>query len=93
MQQDETKQFIQKRVLYNQSFERYMKQFLPAFSLVEIKKYNLLTNKNSKYLLYKFNNQIESLNAGKIKDKHSSKVKDDIGLIKIEKLKKKTTNF
>ena len=56
MQQDETKQFIQKRVLYNQSFERYMKQFLPAFSLVEIKKYNLLTNKNSKYLLYKFNN-------------------------------------
>ena len=62
-----------------------MKQFLPAFSVEESEKYNLLTNKSSKYLLYKFNNQIESLNAKKnLKTRHSSKVKDDIGLIKIE---------
>ena len=42
-----------------------MKQFLPAFSLKESEKFNFLTNKNSKYLLYKFNNWIESLNAEK----------------------------
>ena len=61
-----------------------MKQFLPAFSLEEGEKYDLLTNKNSKHLLYKLNNWIESLNAEKIKIRHSSKVKDDIGLIKME---------
>ena len=33
VQQDETKQFIPKHILYHHSFERYMKQFLPAFSL------------------------------------------------------------
>ena len=66
VQQDETKQFIQKRVLYHHSFERYMKQFLSRFSLEENENFDLLTNKNSKYLLYKFNNWIESLNAEKI---------------------------
>ena len=66
VQQDETKQFIQKRVLYHHSFERYIKQFLPRFSLEENENFDLLTNKNSKYLLYKFNNWIESLNAEKI---------------------------
>ena len=44
----------------------------------------MLTNKNSKYLLNKFNNWIKSLNAEKIKTNYSSKLKDDIGLIKIE---------
>ena len=66
VQQDETKQFIQKRVLYHHSFERYMKQFLSRFSLEENENFDLLTNKNSEYLLYKFNNWIESLNVEKI---------------------------
>ena len=61
-----------------------MKQFLPAFSLKESEKFNFLTNKNSKYLLYKFNNWIESLNAEKTKTRHLSMAKDDIGLIKTE---------
>ena len=84
VQQDETKQFIPKRISHHHSFERYMKLFLPAFSLEEDEKYDLLTNKNSKHLLYKLKNWIESLNAEKIKIRHSSKVKDDIGLIKME---------
>ena len=75
VQQDKTKQFNPKRISYHYSFKRYMKQFLPAFSLEESKKYDLPTNKNSKYLLYKFNNCIESLNAEKIKTRHSSKEK------------------
>ena len=61
-----------------------MKQFLPAYSLEESKKYDLRKNKNSKYLLYKFNNWIESLNAEKTKIRHLSMVKDDISLIKTE---------
>ena len=44
----------------------------------------MLTNKNSKYLLNKFNNWIKSLNAEKIKTNHSSKLKDDINAEKIK---------
>ena len=50
----------------------------------ETEESDLLTNKNSKYLLNKFNSWIKSLNAEKIKTNHSSKLKDDSGLIKIE---------
>ena len=89
-QQDETKRFIPKRISYHRSFERYMKQFLPPFSLEESDKYDFLTNKSSNYLLYKFSDWIELLNAEKIKIRHSSVVKNDVGLIGIEK---KTTSF
>ena len=76
VQQDKTKQFILKRTSYHHSFERYMKKFLPAFSLKEREKWNLLTNKNStKYLLYKINNWIQSLNAEKVKVKIFIKAK------------------
>ena len=61
-----------------------MKRFFPAFSLEQSEKYDLLTNKISEYLLNKLNNCIESLNAEKIKIRHSSNVKDDTGFIKIE---------
>ena len=61
-----------------------MKRFFPAFSLEQSEKYDLLTNKISEYLLNKLNNWIESLNAEKIKIRHSSNVKDDAGFIKIE---------
>ena len=80
----QNKTITPKSISYHYNFKRYMKQFLPAFSLEESEKYDLLTNKNSKYLLYKFNNWTESLNAEKIKSRHSSKAKDEIYLIKIE---------
>ena len=88
-QQDETKLFLPKRISYHYSFERYMKQFSPALSLEESNKYDFLTNKNSKYLLYKFNDWIESLNAEKIKLRHSSVDRDGVGLTEIQKTKKK----
>ena len=45
----------------------------------------MLFHKNAKYLLYKFNDWIESMGAEKILIRHTSKVKDEIGLQKIEK--------
>ena len=44
----------------------------------------MLSHKNSKYLLYKFNDCIESLGAENILIRHTSKVKDVVGLQKIE---------
>ena len=42
-QQDELKQFIPKRISYHYSFEKYTRSYLPAFSLEEIDKLDLLS--------------------------------------------------
>ena len=83
-QQDERKQIIPKRISYHHSFESYTHEYLLSFSLEEIDKFDMLSNKNSKCLLYKFNDWVESMNAEKILIKHTSKVKDEVGLQKIE---------
>ena len=54
-QQDESKQVIPKRISYSYSLEKYIKNYLPFFSVEEAEKLDLLSNKNSKYLLYRFN--------------------------------------
>ena len=83
-QQDETKQFISKGISYHYSFEKYTRNYFPSFSLEEIDKFDMLSHKNSKYLLYKFNDWIESLGAENVFVRHTSKVKDEVGLQKIE---------
>ena len=60
-QQDETKAIIPKLIAYHYNFEKYIKNYLPSFSVDEIEKFDLFANRNSKYLLYKFNYWIESL--------------------------------
>ena len=62
-----------------------MRNYLPSFSLDEIEKLDMLSNKNAKYLLCKFNDWIESLGAKKKLIRHISKVNDIVGLQKIEK--------
>lgn len=62
-----------------------MKNYLPSFSVDEAKKLYLLLNKNSKCLLYKFNDWIELLGAEKILIRHSSEAEDAVGLKKREK--------
>ena len=69
-QQDETKKNIPKRIAYHHSFEKYIKSYLPSFLIEEAEKFDLYANKNSKYLLYKFNDWIESLGAEKLLIRH-----------------------
>ena len=64
-QQDESKQITPKRISYHHSFGRYTRENLPSFSLEEIDKFDILSNKKSKYLLYKFNDWIEPMTAEK----------------------------
>ena len=45
---------------------------------------DILSNKNIKYLLYKFNDWIQSMGAKIFLIRHTSKVRDEIGLQKIE---------
>ena len=79
-QQDETKKIIPKRIAYHHSFEKYIKNYLPSFSIKEAEKSDVYANKNSKYLHYKFNDWIESLGAGKLLIRHTSKAQDTYGL-------------
>ena len=84
-QQDETKAIIPKRIAYHYSFEKYIKNYLPSFSVDDIEKFDLCANKNSKYLLYKFNDWIESLRkAEKLIIRHTAKAKDSVSLKTIE---------
>ena len=40
-QQDETKSIVPKQVSYNYSFEKYIKSYLPSFSIDKAEKYDL----------------------------------------------------
>ena len=45
---------------YRHSFEKYTEIFLPSFSIDDVEKFDLFANKNSKYLFYEFNDEIEA---------------------------------
>ena len=61
-----------------------MRNYLLPFSIDEIEKLDMLSNKNAKYLLHKFNYWTEFLGAEKNLIRHSSKVNNIVGLQKIE---------
>ena len=83
-QWDQTKAIIPKRISYHYNFEKCINKYLPSFSIDDAEKFHLFANKNSKYLFYKFNDQIEALGGEKQIIRHTAKMKDSIGLKKIE---------
>ena len=59
-QQNEDTAYIPKKFAYRNTFEKYINGFLPPFSIDDVEKYELYTNKNSKYLFYRYNNYIKA---------------------------------
>ena len=57
---------------------------MPSFTSEEAEKFDLYSNESSKYLFYKFNNWIESLDAEKLFIRHTAKATNSYGLKKIE---------
>ena len=45
--------------------KRYLHQFLQSFDMREIDKYDLYSNKNAKFLMYRFNSYLESIHQQK----------------------------
>ena len=70
-QQDDTKALVPKRISYRHSFEKYTEKFLPSFSIDDVENFDLFANKNSKYLFYKFNDEIEAFEGDTAKLKNS----------------------
>ena len=48
-QQDEIKPIIPKRISYHYSFEEYINEYLPSFSIEDAQKFDLFPNKDSNY--------------------------------------------
>ena len=82
--QDATNAIIPKRISFHHSFEKYISKYLSSFSIDNAEKLDLFANRNSKYLFYKFNDQIEALGEEKRIIWHTAKMKDSISLKKIE---------
>ena len=57
---------------------------MPSFTSEEAEKFDLYSNESSKYLFYKFNDWIESLDAEKLFIRHTAKATNSYGLKKIE---------
>ena len=75
VRQNKTKAIIPKHIAYHYSFEKYVKNYLPS-SVDDVNKFHLYANRNSKYLLCKFNHWIESLQgAEKLIIQHAAKQK------------------
>ena len=63
-------------------------QFLQAFSIDDVEKYDLFTHKNSKYLFYRFNDYIKTYGNSRHKIKHTRKILDTVGMQKMEEKSK-----
>ena len=87
-QQNDDAGFIPKKISYRRSFESYISQFLQAFSIDDVEKYDLFTHKNSKYLFYRFSDYIKTYGNSRHKIKHTRKMLDTVGMQKIEEKSK-----
>ena len=75
---------VPKRISYHHSFGKYIQNLLPSFSIDDVEQFDLYAHKNAKYLFYRFNDCIK-MSGGKWQTiSHTLKIKDSIGLKKIE---------
>ena len=70
-QQDSSKGIINTDLKYERSYKNYFQWILSGFEPYEKTKYDILSFKNTKYLLYRFNDFQNSIGESLIKVKHS----------------------
>ena len=87
-QQNEQAAYIPKNFSYRNSFGMYISQFLQAFSIDDVEKYDLFAHKNAKYLFYRFNDYVKAYGSQRRKIKHTRKLKDSVGMQKVEEKSK-----
>ena len=87
-QQNEQAADIPKRFSYWNSFEAYISQFLQAFPVDDVERYDLFAHKNAKYLFCHFNDYVKAYGSHRRKIKHTRKMKDSVGMQKVEKKNK-----
>ena len=83
-QQNETRAIIPKCISHHYCLEKYISKYLPSFSIDDAERFDLFANKNSKYLFYKSNDEVEALGEEKRIIRNAPKMKDSISLKKTE---------
>ena len=87
-QQNDDAAFNPKKFSCWNTFETYISQFLQAFSIGDIEKYDLYRHKNWKCLFYCFNDYIKAYGNDNWKIKRSRKMTDSVAMQKIEEKSK-----
>ena len=75
-QQDDKKKELPIDFSYDDDYTDYITKYLPSINEIDDDKFDVLTNKNSKYLFHLFNNYLEDRNRPKQFIRHSV-VSDD----------------
>ena len=83
-QQDDQTAPVPKRISYHLSFEKYIQNFLSSFSIHDVERFDLYAHRNAKCLFYRFNDYIKMSGGKRQTIKHTLKVKESVGLKKIE---------
>ena len=85
---------MSKSHLYQKNFPTEMDlrpvsvNFLRAFSLDDVEKYDLCAHKNAKYLFYRFNDYVKAYGSQRLKIRHTRKFKDSVGMQEAEERSK-----
>ena len=61
---------------------------MQAFSIDDVEKYDLYAHENTKYLFYRFNDYVKAYGSHRQKIRHTRKIKDSIGMQKLEEKSK-----
>ena len=83
-QQDENKKKLLIDFSYDDDYTNYITKYLPGINKIDDGKFDVLTNKNSKYLFYLFNSYRESLNKPKQFVRHSVVTDDNYALKELQ---------
>ena len=82
-QEDSSKAFINFDI-FGDSYSDYFEQLINKFKAKEDDKYDVLTNKNSKYLFYKFNDSLATIGELAKAVRHSKITQDDVAIEAIQ---------
>ena len=81
-QQDKNRKTRKKKIAFYQTNKRYMHEFLQNSGITEVHKYDLYSNKNPEFLMYRYNAYLESTHQSKKIIRHTKKVNDTFSLEK-----------
>ena len=83
-QEDSSKAFINFDFIFGDNYSDYFQQIFNKFKAKEDDKYDVLTNKNSKYLFYKFNDSLATIGELAKAVRHSKITQDDVAIEAIQ---------
>ena len=83
VQQDANKKTLKTKFSFSRNFNQYIREFHVGIKAQDEDKYDMLTNKNSKCLFYRFNDFLQMRNQDMRLIRHSIIVQDQEALVEL----------